>query len=225
MPTFSKTIGIIGGAGPIASDFLYKTILEICQKDFKANDYKDFPEVILLSYPFTRGNPTKIQQEITQCFSKLKAAGADLFCIANNSFHGFLPEMSDINFIHLVREGMSAALGLKISKPLVFAAQATIDLKLYDGDRLNCVYPSNEEQQKVNLIIREVAGGNVNDHQVTTIKNIIAHNYKEASCNGILFACTELSLIYSLLGSEEHLSPPIVDTAQVLARKLVELAV
>ena len=100
-----KTIGIIGGAGPMASAFLYTSILEICQKQYSANDYNEFPEIVLVSYPFTRGNEEKIREEISLCLSKLKTAGASLFCIASNSFHGFLPELPKAGFVNLVTEG------------------------------------------------------------------------------------------------------------------------
>ncbi|HEY5234655.1 MAG TPA: hypothetical protein VIJ14_00635, partial [Rhabdochlamydiaceae bacterium] len=71
----------------MASAFLYNTIIEICQKEYGANDYNGFPEIILESYPFTRGDTEKIRHDISLCFTKLKNAGADLFSIASNSFH------------------------------------------------------------------------------------------------------------------------------------------
>ena len=109
MLSFSKTIGIVGGAGPIASSFLYSTILEICQKQYKANDYSDFPEIILVSYPFIRGDQEKTREQIALCLSKLKNAGASLTCIASHSFHAFLPEMAKEGFVNLVNEGLKEA--------------------------------------------------------------------------------------------------------------------
>jgi aspartate racemase len=224
MPTFSKVIGIVGGAGPMASNFLYKTILEICQKRYGANDYKDFPEIILVSYPFSRA---KVQQEISLCFSKLKAAGADIFCIASNSFHGFLPDTSSLMFVNLVKEGLQEACTQNISKALILAAQGTIDLKLYEQNRLQCIYPSKEEQLQINRIIREVAGGIINVDQATALKTIISASYKQAPCDGIILACTELPLVHQrfpLFQAKDCPSIPVIDTVETLAKKLVELA-
>src|SRR3990167_9648620 len=109
MASFSRTIGIVGGAGPVASAFLYTSILEICQKQYNANDYNEFPEIILVSYPFTRGDEGKIRKEISLCLSKLKSAGASLFCIASNSFHGFLPALPKAGFVNLVTESLKEA--------------------------------------------------------------------------------------------------------------------
>src|SRR5271156_811284 len=103
---FSKTIGIVGGAGPMASSYLYRTILGICQKEYGSNDYHEFPQIILISYPFTRGNPEKIQRDLALCFEKLKNANASIVGLASNSFHGYLPDLSNVEFVHLVNESV-----------------------------------------------------------------------------------------------------------------------
>src|SRR5437762_333852 len=105
MRKFTKSIGIIGGAGPMASAFLYESILNVCQKEYRANDYADFPEILLLSYPFTRGDEEKIRSEIAECLLKLQHANASIFCIASHSFHAFLPSLPN-GFIHLVQENL-----------------------------------------------------------------------------------------------------------------------
>jgi aspartate/glutamate racemase len=89
---------------PYGSAFLYNTIIEVCQKQYGSTDYNEFPEIVLESYPFTRGDREKIRQDISLCFAKLKSAGAELFCIASNSFHGFLPDISLIAFVNLILE-------------------------------------------------------------------------------------------------------------------------
>jgi aspartate/glutamate racemase len=126
MTSFSKPLGIIGGAGPTARVFLYTSILEICQKQYNAHGYNEFPEVVLVSYPFTRGNGEKIRREIALCLSKLKAAGAVLFCIASNSFHGFLPELPNVGFVNLVTEGLKEATHQRLSKALVLFSRREI---------------------------------------------------------------------------------------------------
>lgn len=145
----------------MASSFLYSTIIEVCQKLYHSNDYNEFPEIILDSFPFTRGNQEITKQEIALCFSKLKTAGADLLCIASNSFHGDLPDISSDSFINLIHEGLKEASRLKISSGLIFGSQLTIGQKLYERSQMECLYPSTTQQQVVNQIIREVAGGTV----------------------------------------------------------------
>ncbi len=222
MASFSETIGIVGGAGPIASAFLYTSILEICQKQYNANDYNEFPEIVLVSYPFTRGNEEKIREEISICLSKLKIAGASLFCVASNSFHGFLPELPKAGFVNLVTEGLKEAAHHCISKALILAAPMTINLKLYEQSAVQCLYPSSKEQQQVNQLIREIAGGKVEEGQAQELRKMISQIHEHHRFDGIIIACTELPLLHKKMPFSSTL--PVVNTVEVLAKQLVTLA-
>ena len=222
VPSFTKTIGIIGGAGPMASALLYSSILEICQKQYNANDYNEFPGIVLVSYPFTRGNEEKIRKDIASCLSKLKTAGASLFGIASNSFHGILPNLPEDGFVNLVTEGLKEAARKHISKALILAAPMTIHLKLYETSPIQCIYPSPEEQEQVNYLIREIAGGKIEDKQSQQLRKLITEIHKRHSFDGIIIACTELPLLHRKVPFSDTLS--VVDTVEVLARRLVTLA-
>ncbi len=215
---FSKTIGIVGGAGAAASAYLYSILLEVCQKKYRANDYSDFPEIILVSFPFTRGNKQQIQEEISLCVEKLKKAGASYCCIVSHSFHGFLPEIK-LPFVNLVEGAIEAARRAKIAKALVFAADTTIALKIYEKGNFDCVYPSKDEQQVVNRIIREVSGGTVQTEQAEVLKKIIGRR----DVDGILLACTEYPIIHRSFPLSESI--PVIDPIAILAEKLVQLAI
>ena len=222
MASFSKTIGIVGGAGPMASAFLYTSILEICQKQYNANDYNEFPEIVLLSYPFTRGNEEKIRKEISLCLSKLKNAGASLFCIASNSLHGFLPDLPKFGFVNLVAEGLKEATRQHVSKALILAAPMTINLKLYEQSAIECLYPSSKEQQQVNQLIREIAGGKVEESQAQELREIISQIHDSDPFDGIIIACTELPLLCKKMPFSDSI--PVVNTVEILAKQLVTLA-
>lgn len=217
---FSKIIGIIGGAGPMASSFLYRTILDICQKEYGANDYHEFPQIILISYPFTRGNPDKIRADLALCLAKLKNAGASIVGLACNSFHGYLPQdLNNVEFVHIVNQSVSKAKRLGISRALVLSAQKTIDLKLFEQEGLKCNYPKESDQIEINRIIREVASGVIGIEQRDTLKRIIV---SAGPIDGVILACTELPLIHQAFALSHDL--PIIDTLEVLARRLIELA-
>ena len=220
--SFSKVIGIVGGAGPMASACLYSTIIELCQKQYDSHDYNEFPEIILESYPFVRGDGKKIQEDILLCFEKLKSAGAELFCIASNSFHAYLPDVSSLTFVNLVSESLQEA--TTISKALVLGSQVTIDLKLYEQSDLLCCYPPEKEQKLIQKIIREVAGGVIERKQSSALREIIQRLQGQLLFDGVIIACTELPLIhrkFSLSDKEELL---IIDTVEVLAKRLLDLA-
>lgn len=203
----------------MASAFLYNTIIELCQKQYGANDYDEFPEIIIESYPFTRDDSEKIRHDIALCFTKLKSAGAELFSIASNSFHGFLPDVSSIEFVNLVLESLKEASRLNVSKALILAAKSTIDMKLYEQTGLQCVYPEEEDQKHIQRMIREVAGGDVTKDQAAKLGEIIK---KHAQINGVIIACTELPLINRKFPLSIGL--PMIDSVEILAKRLLTLA-
>ena len=220
---FSKTIGIIGGAGPMASAFLLSSIVSICQKVYNANDYNEFPEIVLISYPFTRGKKEAIQQELAACFSRLTKVGVHYVCIASHSFHGFLPEGPvPHGFINLVDEGLAEALRLRITRALILAAPLTITMKLYERSNIQCVYPTAADQQIVNEIIREIAGGRIEVDQSKRLRDVIERTALAIPFDGIIIACTELPLTLSKTPIAQNL--PIVDTTQAISTRLISLA-
>lgn len=214
----------MGGAGPVASNLLYSTIIEICQKQYGSNDYHEFPEIILESYPFTRGDRENIRQDIALCFAKLKRAGAELFSIASHSFHGCLPDVSAMTFVSLVQESLAEASARHISRPLIIAAQATIDLKLYEQKGFQCVYPSEQDQKLVQTMIREIAGGVVTNGQRLKLAGIIESFQKQSLVDGVIIACTELPLIHRKFPLSGFVELPIIDTVEVLAQRLLVLS-
>ncbi|MCX6991439.1 MAG: aspartate/glutamate racemase family protein [Chlamydiae bacterium] len=217
---FSKTIGIIGGAGPMASAFLYSSIVSLCQKLYSANDYNEFPEITLISYPFTRGKKDVIQQELLNCFSRL--TNADYVCIASHSFHGFLPEGPlPHGFISLVDEGLKASRHLGITRALILGAPLTIYMKLYEKSNIECVYPKEADQQIVNEIIREIAGGRIDVDQSKRLSEIIERTSLSLEFDGIIIGCTELPLALTKEAIAQKL--PIVDPIQALSTRLISL--
>jgi aspartate/glutamate racemase len=47
-----KKIGIIGGAGPMASRLLYKKIIQECQQNYGCKDDADFSRNYSYQFPF-----------------------------------------------------------------------------------------------------------------------------------------------------------------------------
>src|SRR5689334_14199037 len=145
MRRFGKAIGIVGGAGPAASAFLYRKLIELCQRE-GAHDYHEFPEIIIESFPFVRRDEEKIQRDLALCFEKLQRAGAELGCIASHSFHRFVIP-STISFVSLVEESLKEV--QRFSKVLVLAAQKTIDCKLYESKGVEIFYPPKPFQERI----------------------------------------------------------------------------
>ncbi len=206
----------------MASAFLYSEILRTCQNLYKATDYHEFPEIVLISYPFTRGQKEKIQQDLILCFQRIEQCGAEVICVASHSFHGLLPKQLPKGFVHLVDEGLLEAARQKITKALILSAPLTIHMKLYERSNIECIYPDDADQQIINEIIREIAGGRIEENQSERISCMIQNATIKYSCNGIIIACTELPLAYAKKAFVQTI--PIINTTHVLAKQILLLA-
>ena len=98
-------IGLVGGAGPMAGALLFSKIIQNYQSKKNAWQDEDFPEIILLSYPFSQmlsgaesaGNASRLQTELRICLAQLRDWGCDRIVIACNTLHAFAPSDGFIN--------------------------------------------------------------------------------------------------------------------------------
>lgn len=75
-----KTIGIVGGAGPMASCLLNQLVVENLQNKYGCKSDEDFPTIINYSFPFSpmmstkesESNFTRVQSELGQVIGVLK---------------------------------------------------------------------------------------------------------------------------------------------------------
>lgn len=85
-----KKLGIIGGAGPLASALFYETLVHECYRL-----QRPLPEILLLNYPFNRGltpeenreNGAVVQTELLHCLNALEAGGAAVAVLVCNTLH------------------------------------------------------------------------------------------------------------------------------------------
>src|SRR5262245_18866784 len=102
-----NSIGIVGGAGPIAGVALLERVLLLSQTKYGCYRDADFPKVFLLSFPFSEMlveevNAKQISQELSECLYQLRQNGAAVLAIACNTLHAFLDESEDLNdLVHL----------------------------------------------------------------------------------------------------------------------------
>ena len=93
-----KTIGILGGMGPLAGATMFTELLKQAQKDYGAEQDNDYPRVILYSNPLEsfdekgQGDDAEISAELTKGIKVLEHAGAELIVVACNTVHKFYTE-------------------------------------------------------------------------------------------------------------------------------------
>lgn len=85
-----KKLGIIGGAGPLASALFYETLVHECYR----LQYP-LPEMLLLNYPFNREltpeekreNGATLHMELLHCLNTLETVGATVAILVCNTLH------------------------------------------------------------------------------------------------------------------------------------------
>ena len=224
-----KTIGIIGGAGPMAGVLLMQKIITICQKKYKCINDFDFPKIILLSYPFAEMlKPLSFQQDEKRVAKQLKEAldflisnGMDYITIACNTLHGFINEAYRSKLIDLITETKSFLLKQNLSKVLVLCTKTTKLKGLYNFPKTKLLSP--KDLQWIEELINKILSGAYSLKDRKSLENFILLNIKkDPSIDGILLGCTELSVLMDNF-SRNNPKIKIIDPLEIVSNKLCKL--
>jgi len=228
-----KKIGIIGGAGPMASCLLYELIIKKCQQNFGCKNDKDFPEITLISFPFSpmlaledsKENKLKIASELQLCVNKLKKCKTDVVAIACNTLHSFVKNIDfmGMKILPITEEVIKYAKQKNIKKLLILATPTTLKNKIYGDKDIELVYPNEKDQTLINKIIDKILTGNINQNSSIDMSKIIKNSYDKQPFDGTLLGCTDLPILnqkhpFKLNGLEVKL----LDSLEILASSLVK---
>jgi aspartate racemase len=230
-----KKIGIIGGAGPLASSLLLKNIVTDCyQQDCTSSGA--FPYITLINYPFdfdacmksSLAPDSYASSALQETIDVLEHGNVDLLAIACNTLHLFLPyvRIKNAKFIDISHAVLQKALECNLSKVLVLGSPRTMQSELYQQKGISSVLPSDAHQRVVKEIIQRVLAGQVLVDDAKEVRFIIELAEREQLCDGVILGCTELSVLaqaYSQILS--HLCQDrvvVLDTVRILAQKLIQ---
>lgn len=207
------SIGIIGGAGPMAGVMLLQRIFTLAGSQYGCFRDADFPEVQLLSFPFSEmlteeRDEANVRSELSSCLKRLQISGATVLAIACNTLHAFLDEIPD-GLIHLPKvTAEEIPLG---EVPLVLCTSTSSQFALHKRF-FPCTYPSAGDQERVDRLIDQILKGeNVAEQLAALIEGQAAST--------IVLGCTELSLFTRDLTDTKKL---IVDPLEITANRILE---
>jgi aspartate racemase len=217
----SKTIGILGGAGPQAGVALVERLIFFAQTKYGCKADADFPKIILNSFPFSnmldgeKENPL-VRKQLKKALSELRKSGAEILSIACNTLHIFLDEAShqQSNLIQLpsvVRQ----FLGSVDSKPVVLGTRTSARAKLHQKF-FPCFYPKKKIQEEVDALIDHILAKGADMSARARLIAIL--NKLDASY--VILGCTELSLLSNTL---PNLGKVIVDPMDLLALEILAI--
>lgn len=213
-----KSIGIVGGAGPLAGAFLLKRILSLSGEVYGCYRDADFPQVFLISFPFSEMlcpamDIAKLRKELSGCLEQLRKNGASILAIACNTLHAFLDKNDELDdLVHLPRT-LGEELWL-FDKPLVFCTSTSVQFGLHKRF-FPCTYPDTQTQQEIDKIIDQILRGVDQSVILKKLEELL----QVQTTNTIILGCTELSLF------SPYLSVPnkqIIDPLEVVANKILK---
>ena len=210
-----KKLGIIGGAGPLASALLYQSLVKECY----AQNLPLF-EMVLLNVPFTRGlsleegstHQRRIEQELRGAVESLMKNGVTLGALACNTLHAYL-KSPPIPFISLPQATLEEAKSMGSKRLLIFGTENTRHQQLYK----NQLFPGRAEQQVVNEVIDNILEGIVCERDSIRLSKAIST--LSSQVDGVVLGCTDLSVLHDAYPISSSI--PIYDSIKITAKKLL----
>lgn len=229
-PRKYDAIGIVGGAGPMASVLFYETLITLCQEMYGAKKDGDFPEIMLLNYPFSpmcsiteaEFNSTRLQGELASCFQSLQDWGAKTVAIACNTLHNFIEDTDwSFTFKSIVCATLNGAHKAQANKLLFLGTEVSAKKQLYEKSAIDIIYPSPDAQVGVDKIISGMLAGESKVKNGQALAKIINKLQRRGlAFDGVILGCTELSLLYDQL--EDLYKGMVFDSNRLLALEVLK---
>lgn len=221
-----KTLGIIGGVGPLATMFIGEMIVRRTRaaKDQEhvhtiIDNDTSIPDRTAYILDRTKENPVPV---IVGDAVKLANAGADLICIPCNTAHTFYEELeqgSPVPVLHMIRETAKRASELGAKRVGILATDGTLASEVYQKalieQDIEPVMPDHDIQKRVMSLIYDYvkAGKEVSQKQWQAIETAM----DKMDCDKIILGCTELSIINRDLKLDQR----YIDSLIVLAESAI----
>lgn len=225
-----KTIGIIGGMGPMAT---YDLGMKILDNTVSTCDQDNVP--LLIDCNTRIADRTKAilcggadpVPELKKSAKRLEEAGADAIVISCNTAHYFydsICEDIDIPVIHMPRETAKQLAEKGVKKAGILATDGTCKAGIYgkalEEAGIEALYPSEEKQKAIMSLIYDHVKAGLMDFSDVDIEGIVSEMQKKGA-EILILGCTELPIVFDSIGGA---AIPAIDPTVVLARAAVSFA-
>ena len=231
-----KTVGIVGGLGPLAGAHFYRRLIELSP----ATDDSTHLPMILVSNPWI---PSRIEHlegrgrspvpELTKVCKQLISVGAELIVIPSSTTHAYYDELQRAMDVHMVSLVQSVADDLRthsIKKVGILATTPTRQYRIYEEHfkqyGIDFSYPDSDSQEQVMEVIQRTKAGMAGELDGEWLNAIVNGKWSDGS-DGVLLACTELPVVYTLLNKERGdiaQGKKVLDATDILAKRVIEEA-
>lgn len=223
-----KSLGIIGGLGPMATAYLLQLIIEMTD----AKTDQEHLDVIVFNRPQVPDRTAYILDSslpsplvsMSETAKTLEALGVSYLCAPCVTSHYFYEELAagvSIPLIHMVKETAAQLHNEGKRKTGILATTGTVTTGLFQNALqkagLEAVTPDGRGQALVmEIIYGEIKAGKPVDLDKF---RLVSESLFSQGCDSIILGCTELSLIKK----DFPLGAGYIDALEVLAKRCVEL--
>lgn len=221
-----KTIGIIGGMGPMATADLFTKIIHLTDAKMDSEHIHiiidNNPQIPDRTSAILHGTESPLPY-LVQSATCLKEAGADFIiipCITSHGFYNELIRQVDIPILNIVEETAKYLVSISVNKVVLLATDGTRHTNVF-GDvfkkfDIELLYPSNSVQADLMDIIYKGIKAGAEAWDCTTL-NIELDRLKNDGAAAVILGCTELPLAAKLYG----ITGSLVDPTTVLAKAAI----
>lgn len=207
-----RSIGVVGGAGPMAGVALCERIVRMANIRYRCVRDCDYPRIVLISFPFSEmlsesADEQRIRTEIDGCLQELRSSGAVAMAIACNTLHAFLKGHQEglVSILEVVEAAIPHG-----EPPLVLCTSASRERRVHASVFL-CVYPNAAGQRRIDGWIEAILRGDRPSKELGAF-------IRDQDARVVILGCTELSL---LSGRVETGGRLLIDPLDLLALELL----
>ena len=224
----TKTVGVIGGLGPMATVYFYDMVVRLTD----AKTDQEHIDMVIANRATTPdrtdyiiGNSDKSPVTVLRKDAKrLESFGSDFLVITCNTAHFFYDDIAkevNIPVLNIIEETVKYAKEKNHKKLGILATTGNINTRLYqdmcEKYDIECLVLDEEKQSYImSIIYDDIKSGKPAD--MDRFNKVVSH-LQENNCDGAILGCTELSI----LKNDNNLDNDFyIDSLEVLAVKTIE---
>lgn len=225
-----KTVGIIGGLGPLAGVHFYQRLIELTP----SGSDEDHVPIRLWSSPeipsrinHLRGRGPSPVPALVRIAQGLITAGAEFLVIPSSTTHYYYNNIAStvsVTVLNLLEEVAQTIANTSVKRVAIVATTPTVEFTLYQSafakHELMLIYPDPVSQTEIMDVIYAVKSGQPRQELQEPVLSIVQKPWmKSADC--VLLACTELPLIFPHKIWLDQEGLPLFDATDILARATI----
>lgn len=217
-----KTIGILGGMGPLATVDLFRKLTEHAD----VHTDQEHPRVVIDSNTavpnrtdaLLHGGPSPVP-EIVNSIRRLERIGAEVLILPCNTSHCFFDELqsaASVPILHMIALTRDALTARGVRRAGLLATDGTVQTGVYrrtfDGSGVELLTPEGDDQAAVMGVIYDGVKSGDLAYDTAAFRRA-CEGLLARGAETLILGCTELPLAFELY----HLDYPAVDPTLELA--------